>query len=788
MNIQILGIREYHDEKSGKTKKAEKFFEKGWRAESVADILKNHGPIVQGIPESERYNLYFTVAECLEEKGRKLLQQSIIPFDIDHVDPTKVNETWATVMEALGLTKEMHGALWSGHGLQIFIKAHEPINDSGYFEPNRIYYKEICEKINVKLKQRGLTGSADPSVWSPARLMRMPGTINRKADKGLPDVNSYVLNDVILDEKFNFIKLSGIPVLSNDDQVDRNFMKGYPSPDAKEILSEKGCGFLAHCKAEPNKLSEEQWYGMLGITDWLPNGRAISHDYSRGYNGYSAIETDRKADQAKANAGPRTCKNINAIWGKCGSCIHFNKLTSPVQIRGKDFVVTEKTGFWSYKQTKDGNVVLNKPQVDDLLKHFVQNHEFVTVPESQELFIYNGSYWESRHTSYLQIYAKDRFSPAVPTHIYSEFEKNVLLTNTVPKDWFTRTTEGRFNLKNGVFDINSQELKPHSKEYGFTLELPYSYDKHAACPTFDKFMSEITVNRADLEAILLEYAGYSISNDRCWLEKAIFLNGDGANGKSTFVNVLRSLAGRDNFSSQKLGRVGAPIVNARLENKLFNVSEETNPNSLFENEDFKDMTAGGEITIKKLYQDEYEIKNKTKFIVLCNKLPASSDASYAFYRRIVVVPFDATFTEENRDIDIMSKLDVELSGIFNKIMAHYVELKNRKKLINSPTVNAANKEYADDSDICLKWIKQDFTINDDANKDKWMSASDIFQDYMQLCKFDWNMKPVSVVEFWKKVERIFPTVKDRRTRTFRSGKKMHVIRGLVRREELDAEF
>jgi putative DNA primase/helicase len=667
------------------------------------------------------------------------------------------------------------------------VKSHIDIVDENYFEQTRIYYKELCFKINKTLESRGLAGTADPTCWSAARLARMPNTFNKKKDK--EDAKSYTLNPTIEDVGFNFIVKSGVPLLTKEDQLDKNFMRGYPSPDAKEILSERGCGFLAACKEKPNEVTEELWYAMLGILDWLPNGRATAHEYSRGYKGYSADETDRKSDQAKSSAGARTCKNINTLWGKCGSCPHFNKITSPVQIRGKDFIVTEKSGFWSFKQTKDGIVVLNKPEVMDLVKYFKREHEFISVPETQELFLYNGKHWEEKHISYLLIYAKEHFNPYVNTSMYEEFKKNVMLTNVVQRDWFQGSTAGKFNMQNGVFDMQKGELVPHNRDFGFTHILPYDYDPSALCPAFNKFLAEITANRVDLQNVLLEYTGYSLSNEDSWLQKALFLEGGGANGKSKFTEVVRALAGANNVSSQRLERLGSPIVNAMLENKLVNISDEAGSSAFFASEEFKEIVTGGHMTIKKLYKNQYEIENRTKFIMLCNGLPNAADGSHGFFRRLIIVPFDVQFDEATRDPFILDKLLVELSGIFNLVLQHLRNLKARGIIFESEHVKNALGKYALESDIALPWIQDTLELTGEADHTKWVATTDIYQEYVQNCAYDWGIKPVSSVKFWKKADKVFrKDMSTLRARSRRGDKVVWTIKGLVRKELQDEQF
>src|ERR1019366_2948730 len=112
MSIQILGLREYYDERTGKSGKKHEFFSKGWRAPSVPDLFKSIDTFIEQIPQEDRWNLYFTVADCFEEPGRKLKEQWVMPFDIDDIDVTKQKETIAVAMEVLGTRSSEVGVIF----------------------------------------------------------------------------------------------------------------------------------------------------------------------------------------------------------------------------------------------------------------------------------------------------------------------------------------------------------------------------------------------------------------------------------------------------------------------------------------------------------------------------------------------------------------------------------------------------------------------------------------------------------------------------------------------------
>jgi putative DNA primase/helicase len=98
------------------------------------------------------------------------------------------------------------------------------------------------------------------------------------------------------------------------------------------------------------------------------------------------------------------------------------------------------------------------------------------------------------------------------------------------------------NVENGTVDLNTGEFLPHRKEDMITKLAKVRYDKDAGCPMWKQFVREITDYKADLIAFLQTAAGWPVSGDTS--EQSMFiLYGTGANGKSTFLNVIQNILG-----------------------------------------------------------------------------------------------------------------------------------------------------------------------------------------------------------------------------------------------------
>lgn len=78
-------------------------------------------------------------------------------------------------------------------------------------------------------------------------------------------------------------------------------------------------------------------------------------------------------------------------------------------------------------------------------------------------------------------------------------------------------------------------------------------------------MRNITCGDEQLEKLLLEFVGYAICDRDYWLQKAILLIGEGSNGKSTFLNVIKSLAGWENVSFLSLYEIQSETSRLHLE-------------------------------------------------------------------------------------------------------------------------------------------------------------------------------------------------------------------------------
>lgn len=737
--IQVLALRTYT--KDGQTKTAERWFEKGIRALCVDEILLAPGDTLAGIEQNELYNIYYTVGECLEEPGRKFLKQSVVPFDIDglaieqgHPSPHLVADQVARVAcVALGVDYEEVGVVFSGNGVQILVSVKNAWDDRDYFDVARPHYKAMCDKIDITLMQHKLQGKADPSVWSPARLMRHPDTRNRKPGKEERTSRTLQPNMIALD--WSLETKSGLPTLTAHDHVHPNVGNLF-SNDPTAVMDEKtGCDFIKYGFANQEKMPEPWWYAGLSIVGRFPDAMKWTHEFSKKHPKYNFQETEMKRKQACSDkSGPRTCKHIEGLGFACSACPQFGKVHTPLHIEGPDSIKTLNTGFRFKRKNKDGEDVQGPPDYVGLWKHWCRQHDYVSVSDSPDLYVFKEKYWEKISRDDVMSFADKNFRPEPMERERKEFYSRAKISNLVKKEFFEAPPKAHFNFSNGVYSLDEKALKPHNRSFNFRHVLECEFDQFATAPRFRQFMKEITCDRQELENVLQEFMGYVISGMDCIYDKALLLLGDGENGKSKFIEVLRLIAGEGATASVSTKDLVNEVHRSALHNKILNISEESSVRSFQDVEELKKMIAGGVTMGKLLYYQPFEFRNRAKFVMLCNRLPNNFDPSHGFFRRLLPVPFDAVFSNltNNRDDKIMEKLQAELPGIFNYAIEGYERLVMQSRFTSPQESKDIIDDYRVLSDDIAAWMQEEVEIS---NNVEWKTLKEsLYINYQAYCE------------------------------------------------------
>jgi len=266
------------------------------------------------------------------------------------------------------------------------------------------------------------------------------------------------------------------------------------------------------------------------------------------------------------------------------------------------------------------------------------------------------------------------------------------------------------------------------------------------------------------------------------------LEGEGANGKSTFIDVLKALAGEDEknpqtkiYASLTIDDINKSEYNRQmLDGKLFNISEETPTKALVNNSLFKSLTTGGEVQVRSPYKEPYFIRNRAKFIFSCNELPFSPDNSFGYYRRLIIIRFLQKFTKDTPGYDphINVKLLKELSGIFNIALAGYKRLVKQKGFTEAKSVEQTLESYQIDNDSVLRWFKEDLVVHTNGGfEEHFAPIADLYLHYKLKTEGD-GEKPVRKITFARQLAGLVPEYSKRATRAMHMNKRVRGLQGI----------
>ncbi|CAJ0861537.1 hypothetical protein KTD09_06570 [Burkholderia multivorans] len=264
------------------------------------------------------------------------------------------------------------------------------------------------------------------------------------------------------------------------------------------------------------------------------------------------------------------------------------------------------------------------------------------------------------------------------------------------------------NTPGGVVDLRTGRMRAHDRADRMTKITTAT--PGGDCPTWRRFLAEVTGGDADLQAYLQRVSGYCLTGST--QEHALFfLYGTGANGKSVFVNTLATILGdyaasapMDTFMETRSDR--HPTDMAGLRGARFVSSIETEQGRRWAESKVKSLTGGDKISARFMRQDFFEFWPQFKLFVAGNHKPAIRNIDEAMKRRLHLIPFTITVPPERRDKHLQQKLLAERDGILAWALEGCLAWQRLGRLDPPPQVVAATEEYFEAEDALGRWLEE----------------------------------------------------------------------------------
>lgn len=396
----------------------------------------------------------------------------------------------------------------------------------------------------------------------------------------------------------------------------------------------------------------------------------------------------------------------------------------------------------AFKQTQDEEQFFSDKGrfYFDVFAQYLMRVENV-VKINKRLHIYNGKVYVE---GYEEI--RRKMIEHLPSLSRANREEVIAYLELIAEEAKT-SSENYIAFKNGIYDLTTNRLIDFNSNIIITNLINYNYNEDAYFEITDKAIENLACKDKSIRMLLEEAIGYCFYR-RNELRKAFILIGDKRNGKSTFLDLVKEMLGANNVSALDLEEIGDRFRTAEIFGKLANIGDDIDDRYISNAAIFKKVVAGNRITVERKGQDPFAFDPYTKFLFSANDLPRIKDKTGAVLDRLVIIPFNATFTEDDPDYDPYIKYKM----LNDESIEYLIQLglKGLKRVLKTKkfTTNKQVEEELKVFDITNNPIKEFFEEYDVVNQ----TTNDAYIKYQLYCVEN-GFQNMTKIEFSRQVKK-----------------------------------
>ena len=365
--------------------------------------------------------------------------------------------------------------------------------------------------------------------------------------------------------------------------------------------------------------------------------------------------------------------------------------------------------------------------------------------DNAELWAYHGGVWEPNGERTLRHAARQALGSAnYGQNVLAELKTQARgdVDAEVPGDEFGVNT-GTVAVENGLLHLEAaagdagedaiRELRPD--DHALT-RLPVEYDPGAEYDEWAAYVEEWAEDGyADA---LQEYVGYCLHVGAMPIHRALLLVGSGANGKGTFLTVVRALLGEENTSSIELQTLANERdAVAEFYGAIANIDDDLSERGLGAGIGmFKKLAGGDRVRARRLYEAGFDFQATGKHLYAANQVPdvTVSDEDLAFWRRWLLVEFPNKYPPEERDTGLRDRLTEpdRLAGVLNWAIDGWARLLDRGHFSGEETdPHEKRRRWQRWGDAPDEFISEHVTIAEDAEN---VTSREVHRRFRKWCR------------------------------------------------------
>lgn len=398
--------------------------------------------------------------------------------------------------------------------------------------------------------------------------------------------------------------------------------------------------------------------------------------------------------------------------------------------------------------------------IQSVSEYLIKENNLFSIKGKKETITYlysDGVYIEGQANLECQI--EGLLTEYSKNHTVNEILKKIGRLTTIKREEIKLPDVKFVCLKNGILDVSTMILQPHTPDYIFYSKIPINYNPEAKCPNILKFLNEVLYEE-DIP-LMQEWIGY-IFNKNYYIKKASIFVGEKDTAKTTLLNLIVALIGQPNISGVSLqSLVSDRFSAANLHNKHLNIFDDMSSNDVEDTGAFKIATGGGWINGEFKFGDQFQFMNFAKLTFACNKIPPAKDSDDdAYFGRWLIFRFDNVFDDSNTDtnkhlIDEITS-ESELEGFLNFGLAGLQRLLENNKFSCKKTTEEI-KSIMQRSGSPLVAFVQDCVYQTDV----WLSKEDLYKSYRNYVILH-NMPVMTKEKFGRNITKKCSFIEDSR--------------------------
>lgn len=317
---------------------------------------------------------------------------------------------------------------------------------------------------------------------------------------------------------------------------------------------------------------------------------------------------------------------------------------------------------------------------------------------------------------------------------------------------------------NGVVNLQTGELEQGRQKDYLLRACPIEYPentKDASCPYLEKALFEIFSGSTSLVVFFQILLG-SVLVGEVVQNIFVVLTGRGRNGKSLIMKIVEIILGplAITIKPEMLlkqyragGSAGPSPDKMAFRAARLAVGHEPEDNSHWAPGTIKWMS-GGDTMVARAPFEKYEVyfePSHTLFL-LTNFKPHAPADDFAFWERMILIPFEVSFVdreptvsfERRSDPELKAKLELELPGVLAWMVRGCLEWQKQGCRLKQPqVVKEAVQEYRRDEDIIADFVEQCCIVGPEYH----VNATKAYESFKEWWKLNVSTKVQSQKKF-----------------------------------------